>query len=97
MFCLVVSACSSADTGVRSPIAIANELCITILAAPSLLSYARQIVAKEGLVKGLWSPGVGANMMSFFVCGGLRQGLYPWFRDTLVVAYAPHCKRLPAD
>ena len=51
-----------------------------------LVSYARQIVAREGLVKGLWTPGLGANMMSFFVCGGLRQGLYPWFRDTLVVA-----------
>jgi hypothetical protein len=51
-----------------------------------LVSYARQIVAREGLVKGLWTPGLGANMMSFFVCGGFRQGLYPYFRDTLVVA-----------
>lgn len=24
-------------------------------------------------------------MCSFFVCGGFRQGLYPYFRDTLVV------------
>ena len=65
---------------------LALSCALAVLAAPGLTSYAKQIVAKEGLVKGLWSPGIGANMMSFFVCGGLRQGLYPWFRDTLVVA-----------
>eukprot|EP01052_Picozoa_sp_SAG31_P023483 SAG31_NODE_1938_length_6865_cov_15.342595_7_plen_92_part_00 len=31
------------------------------------------------------TPGIGANMCSFFVCGGFRQGLYPYFRDSLVV------------
>ena len=51
----------------------------------SLVQYAQQIVKIEGLVKGLWTPGLGANMASFFVCGGLRQGFYPFFRDSLVV------------
>lgn len=54
--------------------------------AGGLVSHAREIVRTEGLVRGLWTPGLGANMMSFFVCGGLRQGLYPYFRDLVVVA-----------
>ena len=56
----------------------ATPHCQAQSAATGLVGYARQIVATEGLVKGLWTPGLGANMASFFVCGGFRQGSASW-------------------
>jgi hypothetical protein len=40
----------------------------------SCMNFGRKIVTQEGLLKGLWTPGLGANMTSFFICGGFRQG-----------------------
>lgn len=71
---------------VRWQVASPQALAQSGAAATGLVGYAKHIVATEGLMKGLWTPGLGANMASFFVCGGFRQGLYPYFRDTLVVA-----------
>jgi hypothetical protein len=44
-------------------------------AGGGIRAYGMQIVRTEGLVRGLWTAGIGANMASFFVCGGIRQGV----------------------
>lgn len=46
-----------------------------------LLRYAKDIVAKEGLVSGLWRPGVTATMTSMFTATSIRMGSYPFLRD----------------
>lgn len=58
-------------------------------AAPApggLLGYARLVVAQEGLLRGLWRPGLGANLLAVFNCTGIRVGIYPTVRDTLLAA-----------
>eukprot|EP01134_Creolimax_fragrantissima_P001673 CFRG1673T1 len=42
----------------------------------------RRVIAKEGLFRGLWIPGLGSNMTCFTFISGLRYGLYPLVRDT---------------
>lgn len=47
----------------------------------SLLSFARDIIAKEGFVTGLWRPGATATMLSMGTSCGVRMGCYPYLRD----------------
>merc|ERR1711959_548092 len=49
-----------------------------------LLSFIRKIVAREGLVRGLWWPGLTANMMAISISTGFRLGCYPTIRDAIV-------------
>lgn len=52
----------------------------------SMTSFVRHIVSTEGLVRGLWLPGLHWNMAAVAVSQGLRMGLYPSIRDSLAIA-----------
>ena len=43
----------------------------------SVLSFARQVVAEEGFLRGLCLPGVTANVAFCTVNGAVRLGVYP--------------------
>ena len=45
--------------------------------------YLSKLLRREGLVRGLWTPGVGANGMFTFTVMGAKLGTYPLARDTL--------------
>ena len=47
----------------------------------SLLHFARAVVASDGLVGGLWMPGIASNMIACTISVGTRLGLYPLLRD----------------
>lgn len=49
----------------------------------TIFSFARRVVASEGLVGGLWWPGLGANAIGAFVCRGVGFGCYPTVRDMM--------------
>jgi hypothetical protein len=47
----------------------------------SLLAFTRDIARRQGVWRGLWRPGLGANMTSICFSTGFRLGLYPTLRD----------------
>eukprot|EP00928_Gymnodinium_smaydae_P040475 TRINITY_DN27451_c0_g2_i1.p1 TRINITY_DN27451_c0_g2~~TRINITY_DN27451_c0_g2_i1.p1 ORF type:complete len:328 (-),score=42.62 TRINITY_DN27451_c0_g2_i1:561-1511(-) len=49
----------------------------------SLMSFARDIIRAEGLLAGLWKPGVVSNACACTVSVGTRLGIYPVLRDAL--------------
>lgn len=50
--------------------------------------FAAEVIAREGLWRGLWRPGLGANILAVSSSQGLRMGFYPYFRDALAPAAA---------
>jgi hypothetical protein len=50
---------------------------------PSFTSFARGIMASEGLVHGLLLPGLAMNVSAIACCSGVRFALYPHLRDSL--------------
>ena len=52
--------------------------------ALSAAKFARRIIAAEGVIGGLWLPGLGVNACSVAVSSGIRLGFYPSIRDALV-------------
>jgi solute carrier family 25 uncoupling protein 8/9 len=58
-----------------------------VATAPSgMRGFAGQIVRQEGLWRGLWVPGVGANFGAICVSSVGRVGCYPYVRDGLLNA-----------
>lgn len=49
----------------------------------SLLSFCKRIVAREGLRRGLWLPGMTSNMAAISISSGFRLGVYPIMRDSI--------------
>eukprot|EP00040_Diaphanoeca_grandis_P000077 m.14293 g.14293 ORF g.14293 m.14293 type:complete len:297 (-) comp10072_c0_seq2:114-1004(-) len=49
----------------------------------TMLSHARGILKNEGLIRGLWLPGIGANALGSGLCRGIGMGCYPTVRDWL--------------
>jgi len=49
-----------------------------------LISFARQIISNEGLVKALWLPGISANALGMGMSAALRLGYYERVRDGLI-------------
>lgn len=49
----------------------------------SLTAFAKDIVRAEGLLAGLWAPGVTVNMCACTISVGTRLGLYPMLRDAM--------------
>eukprot|EP00747_Dinoflagellata_sp_TGD_P223294 gnl/TRDRNA2_/TRDRNA2_94893_c0_seq2.p1 gnl/TRDRNA2_/TRDRNA2_94893_c0~~gnl/TRDRNA2_/TRDRNA2_94893_c0_seq2.p1 ORF type:complete len:292 (+),score=22.18 gnl/TRDRNA2_/TRDRNA2_94893_c0_seq2:30-905(+) len=54
----------------------------------SLLVFARQVVATEGLWSGLWSRGLVPNCAACACSVGVRLGFYPFIRDALLASSA---------
>jgi hypothetical protein len=50
----------------------------------SLSSFARSVVSSEGLVRGLWAPGVVPNALGIGISSMGRVGCYPFVRDLMV-------------
>ena len=53
-------------------------------ALPSF-AFVKEIVATEGLFRGLWRPGLVTNCLACTISVGTRIGLYPSLRDKLTV------------
>ena len=49
----------------------------------SLTSFTRNIVRQEGIINGLWRPGIVVNSMACTISVGTRLGLYPLLRDSI--------------
>ena len=50
-------------------------------------AFARNIVLKEGVWRGLWLPGLGANMTAICLSTGFRLGMYPTIRDQITSSF----------
>lgn len=50
----------------------------------SMRQFAAEIIAKEGLVGGLYAPGVAANFWGIGISSMGRVGCYPYVRDSLL-------------
>ena len=50
----------------------------------SMQGHVRSILRSEGLVRGLWLPGVGANAAGAGMSRGVGMGAYPMVRDAIV-------------
>lgn len=60
------------------------QVTTTANAEASLLSFGYKIVRTEGLVNGLWKPGLGAQAWGMGLSSGIRFGCYEPFRNALV-------------
>ncbi len=52
--------------------------------AEGMLAFALGVARREGLVSGLWRPGVFAHSAATMVSSSFRLGVYPTLRDALV-------------
>jgi len=43
----------------------------------------RDLVARHGLLRGLWQPGCVAHMSAVYFSSGVRLGFYPYVRDVI--------------
>lgn len=50
----------------------------------TLKTFVQRVVKTEGLIPGLWKPGLSAYMSSMSLCFGLRMVLYESLRDAIV-------------
>jgi hypothetical protein len=56
-------------------------------AQDTLLSYTRHIIQNEGLINGLWRPGLGTNILAMSLSSAIRFGGYEYVRDSLIKAF----------
>lgn len=52
-----------------------------------IATFGKNIIAQEGLVKGLWKPGVEGHAIGVGFCAIGRVGMYPFVRDAMLRAY----------
>jgi hypothetical protein len=50
----------------------------------SMTRFARSIVNQEGLIRGLWAPGLGSNAIGAAVARGIGMGCYPTVRKFII-------------
>ena len=58
-------------------------------AESGLIQYGSQIVRTEGLVSGLWRPGLAANVSGMFLSAAIRFTSYEPVRDVFIVSSSP--------
>eukprot|EP00568_Trieres_chinensis_P001616 CAMPEP_0183300774 /NCGR_PEP_ID=MMETSP0160_2-20130417/7083_1 /TAXON_ID=2839 ORGANISM="Odontella Sinensis, Strain Grunow 1884" /NCGR_SAMPLE_ID=MMETSP0160_2 /ASSEMBLY_ACC=CAM_ASM_000250 /LENGTH=324 /DNA_ID=CAMNT_0025463259 /DNA_START=102 /DNA_END=1073 /DNA_ORIENTATION=- len=58
-------------------------------ASGGVLRYGMNIVRTEGLIEGLWRPGLTANMLGMSLSAAVRFGYYETVRDGLVKLTSP--------
>jgi hypothetical protein len=49
-----------------------------------IITFGKQIIASEGLIRGLWTPGIFAHGFTAGLSGIGRIGLYPTIRDSML-------------
>ena len=57
-------------------------------AESGLVQYGSQIIRTEGLVSGLWKPGLAANVSGMFLSAAIRFTCYEQIRDSIVSSSA---------
>ena len=62
--------------------------------AKTMRRFTQQIIEREGLWRGLWSPALGANFGAVFVCNSLRFSCYPLTRSAVMQSTAAEEKNL---
>ncbi|GAB5367323.1 hypothetical protein AAMO2058_001220500 [Amorphochlora amoebiformis] len=50
----------------------------------SITHFSHTILQKEGLIQGLWKPGLIVNGLAASVSVGTRMGIYPFLRDGMI-------------
>lgn len=60
----------------------------------SLVAFGLKIVREEGLINGLWRPGVGANALGMGLSSGIRFGYYEPVRNALVGDSQKSCQHM---
>ena len=56
--------------------------------------FGKHIVQKEGLVRGLWRPGIAANAIAIGLSSSIGYGFYPVVRDEVS---QPECASILCD
>ena len=80
----------AASTTVATAVVVFNPLdCLRIRwqvqkSHTSVISHLESITKKEGIVRGLWTPGVGSNAVGAAVSRGVGMGCYPSIRNYMV-------------
>ena len=63
-----------------------------ISSATTLSSFGRRILTEEGLLRGLWAPGLTANVAFLTSMGTIKMGIYPIVRDGMTSALGKESK-----
>ena len=50
----------------------------------TMTGFARHIINREGLIRGLWAPGLGSNAVGAAMARGIGMGCYPAVRELVV-------------
>ena len=50
---------------------------------PSITAHLTSVLRSEGLVRGLWLPGIGSNAIGAGLSRGIGMGCYPTLRDSI--------------
>lgn len=66
----------------------------SVTAGHGLMDYGRHIVHTEGLVNGLWKPGLGANVAGMALSAAIRFGYYETVRDGLLGMQASNSEEI---
>lgn len=65
------------------PESVTKNMSITNLSSRGIIDFTTHIVRTEGLINGLWRPGITANAIGMGSSAALRFGFYEHVRDTL--------------
>ena len=79
---VTATAATSASASASAPASTASSS--TPPASSGLAAFGRTIVAEEGLLRGLWLPGIVPNAVACALARGVGLGCYPSVRDALV-------------
>lgn len=79
--CLASGAAGGIAVAVMNPLDTLKVRYQVSTEASGMQAFAKSIVSREGLVRGLWSPGIVANSLGIAISSMGRVGAYPYVRD----------------